>query len=110
MGIQPPCWIRVLSLTMRNAPVGSTCGKNAEIAIAAAATMISPLVTAWLHQRDQRGVHSETAATPRSATTPTDGPGLLGRAVLWDGRQSSVIASDRAENPHRVRLNYVRRQ
>jgi len=36
---------------------------------------------------------------PRSGTTPTAGPGLLGHAVRWDGRQSPVIASDRAEIP-----------
>lgn len=34
--------ISVLSLTMRSAPVGSSSGKNAAIAIATAPTIISP--------------------------------------------------------------------
>ena len=94
MSIQPPCWIGVLSTTMRNAPVGSTCGKNAEIAIAAAPTMISPLFTAWLHQRDQRGVHSETAATPGAALPRrrTD-PGC------WGARSCGTVDSHRSSHP-----------
>ena len=42
MSIQPPCWIRVFSSTMRNAPVGSSSGKNTEIAIVTAPTITSP--------------------------------------------------------------------
>ena len=42
MSIQPPRWIRVLCSTMRNVPVGSTSGKNVEIARATAPTMTSP--------------------------------------------------------------------
>jgi len=65
---------------------GSGCESLAEL---------NRLFTAWCHQQYHRATHSETGATPRSATTPTGGTRRRGRTRRCCGARSCGASSAR---------------